>query len=193
MTSIWVRSKEDNILFVQGTVFTEVIIHKNHPIEGKFASVIPSFVNPLHITSLSLDGTGNPPPIGLLRRFPNLVNLYFLFVLSEEFAVLRSVFATLNSQLAVSFPRLEFIGLTLRRESPVPYGDKADYAIKDFLKTWIRLYGSVFRTIRVQDEIQPTRWERQMPILKTLVGSFELEHMRSQPQFPAVRLFGGND
>jgi hypothetical protein len=196
ISSLWVRSKENDLLLVQDNVFTEIKLYRDDITEGNFMSTISAFINPLCITSLSLDGTGNPPPIGLLRQFPNLVNLHFLFLHSKESAPLRSVSTTLNNELAVSFPRLEFIGLTLRNTfpfSPTPYGDGAEYAVKDFLQSWIRMHGAVFRTIRIQDAIKPTRWERHVTILTTLVGSFELGHMRSQPGFPTPRLFGEKD
>ncbi|PVF96889.1 hypothetical protein CPB86DRAFT_816011 [Serendipita vermifera] len=195
-SSLWVRSWQNGFLLDHHTASTEVIFHSktDTKIDTEETSMfmIPTFVSPSFIVSLSLDGRGDPPPIALLQKFPNLTRLHFLFVLSLESAALRSISTTLNGNLARSCPQLEFIGLTLRKAHPktrIPYSDGAEYAVKDFSKSWLEIHGAIFGTVRLQDEIKPARWERHMSTLKNLVRSFELGYMRSQPSFPRARKF----
>ncbi|PVF96892.1 hypothetical protein CPB86DRAFT_874598 [Serendipita vermifera] len=195
LSSLWTRTKQNAFLLDYSIASTEVILHSNQDFEDLFMSTIPTFVNPACIVSFSLDGRGDPPPISLIREFANLAHLQFLFILSIESAALRSVSTTLNRNLASSCPQLESIGITLRRACTtpsIPYGDGAEYAIKDFLKSWLREHDAMFGTVRIQDGIKPARWERHVPVLKTLVRSFELGEMRSQPRFPREREFGGS-
>ncbi|PVF96884.1 hypothetical protein CPB86DRAFT_798561 [Serendipita vermifera] len=185
MTStLWVNAFRNNSFLIgHQTSLTEIILKEKDNI--KLVSQLPGFMNCRCVTSIDLNGhllMGDE-----LYSFPNLVRLVILFKVTPAGVKDRSLATTLNQSLAVSCPQLQFIGLILRRVSPlnVVYVDGTRSIIEDFLDHWHRVYSRPFCTIQIQDELNRWHWGPRSAMLQ----SFELGNIQPdpRPKFPTTR------
>jgi hypothetical protein len=191
-STLWIDAfRRNSLSFSHQFSLTEIALKSDHPIRP--ISLAPFFMNCHNVTSLELNGDlATSDELGL---FPNLNRLNILFLVSPADVEKRSLVTALNASLPRLCPQLRVIGLILRRNG-VPsaaYIDGAGPAIEDFLNYWVDFHGRWFGTIRVQDEINPSRWHRRLiPLFKTMLFCFELENITeldssNKPKFPATR------
>jgi hypothetical protein len=190
-SSLWINETQTTFTFGHGISVTEIIL-RSYP-KGKPISQMPTFIDCLSITSLSL-GRGEPVAPDKLSLFPNLTRFTFIFEVSVTGTERQMLSDTLNPELPISCPKLAFIGMILRKRNPtsVTYLDEAETAVEYFLESWLGIHGEIFGTIRLQDEIKPSRWEVYIPLFEIYLESFELGAVTGQeirPLFPSMREF----
>ncbi|PVF96882.1 hypothetical protein CPB86DRAFT_826893 [Serendipita vermifera] len=186
-SSLWIYNSQSSFLFSHETSLTKIDLGTIYNVEP--ISQIPVFIDCNSIVSLAL--MEECLTSSELILFPSLIRLAFASILGEEKNSLTNV---LNPDLILSCPNLNFIGLILRgyQQSWMEYDDDTGLVIESFLETWIEIHGKVFGTLRVQDEVDPSRWEAHAPLLEMILENFELgEAMANEekPIFPETRDF----
>lgn len=153
------------------------------------------FINFSMVTSLCWKGgTPQDPPF---QFFPALASLTFELypaIVGERRQGLGDI---VGEYLLSSCPRLEYLGISIRRPkstSSVVQVDGAEHDLPAFLEEWVDTYGEVFSKVELFDEYLPRRWSDALDTLLTLTWSFELKEkcvMDSVqfPRFPETRQF----
>ncbi|PVF96883.1 hypothetical protein CPB86DRAFT_786521 [Serendipita vermifera] len=192
VSTLWVDTfRRNSFLIGHQTSLTEILLKEDD--NAKLLSQLPVFINCYCITTIDLNGY--MPTSDELNAFPSLARLTILFAVSPADIEKRSLDTTLNQAVPMLCPQLQYIGLILRRMGPqtAAYIDGAAPAVEEFLNHWVRVHGKRFGTIRIQDEINPSRWSRRLvPLFETMLQSFELGDITNQesnirPKFPATR------
>jgi hypothetical protein len=201
-SSLWVDQDRTTFVFHHAKSITDITLATYA--EVKTITPILAFINGHSITSLFLRG-GEPLAPNELGILPNLTHFNFLLQILAVRTNKRTISTTLNldkrmlgdtlnSNLPIFCPRLVYIGLILQKNSskPMTQDDQVDKAIENFLESWVETHGKRFGTIRIQDEIKPSRWGEIIPRLKDLTEAFELGTVtgfESEPDFPTMRKF----
>ncbi|PVF96888.1 hypothetical protein CPB86DRAFT_708196 [Serendipita vermifera] len=190
-SSLWVNKDRISHIFSHGICVTELVLRTYFG--PNLVLKLPAYIDCLPIKSLYVDG-GETLTALELGTFLNLSHFEFKFEVSRFKAYKRVLKDTLNPKLPLSCPHLGFIGLILQTDSfeSILRADGAEYAIEEFLKSWFEIHGKVFGTIRVQDGINPSRWEAKIPLLEKMLDSFELRDVmgyEGRPNFPLTHQF----
>jgi hypothetical protein len=192
LSTLWIDAfRRNSLLFSHQSSLTEIALRVDDHVTP--ISLAPFFMNCHNVTSLELNGhLATPNELGL---FPNLSQLTILFLVSPADVEKRSLVTTLNASLPRLCSQLKVISLILRRNgaTSAAYIDGAGPVIEDFLNYWVDFHGKWFGTIRVQDDINPSRWHRRLiPLFKTMLFCFELGNIAelessNRPKFPVTR------
>ncbi|PVF96887.1 hypothetical protein CPB86DRAFT_477325 [Serendipita vermifera] len=172
-SSFWVDGDRTSHILNHGACSTEIVLGLYQ--EPNAISKLPAFIDCLFIRSIYLGG-GEPLTAHELGTFPNLTHFEFIIEISCFKTYKRALSDTLNSELPISCPNLNFIGLYIRSFFlvPISHVDGAESAIENFLEGWLDIHGKVFGTIRVEDGTKPSRWKEKIPLLEMMLNSFEL-------------------
>lgn len=151
---------------------------------------LPSVISVESIYTLTFMN-GHPNPNFMWSRYGNLRNLSFAFhprIINNQASGLYFV---LRNELLINCPRLEFLGIVLRRgdgsaTTGIGFRDRAEDALPFFLEYWKERYLRRFHRIRIQDEIKPMRWQICAPFFESLVEHFELGYVSLELPFDPV-------
>jgi hypothetical protein len=171
-STLWVYNNRSSYLLSHEISFTNFILPLRHNTEP--LSHISTFIDCSSIASLSLPE--DPFTSAEISIFPNLTRLEFVFPGFNIGVETSSLTNILNHDIPLSCPNLEFIGLVFQ-DSPrlsIDYPDGASAVIEYFLESWMEIHGRIFGTIRIQDEINPYRWEVYAPVLEIMLETFEI-------------------
>jgi hypothetical protein len=130
--------------------------------------------------------TDRPHSVFIWRGLGNLRNLSFTFTPGLLYGLPTSLEAVLSDELRQYCPRLEYIGIVLKKaaanserfgSSGVGFKDQAESVIPAFLEDWFVHHGKKFISMCIQDEIKPYRWEICFPVFEAFIERFEIGHV----------------